>query len=114
MFLALSLLFEFTSLGLGLLVSTASQNQQQAMQLAIFVVIPQMILSGLIFPLASMPKAIQYFSYLLPFTYFVPIARGMFVKGQELALVAREALVLCGYFIAVVGLATLRFRKRLG
>lgn len=113
-FLALSLLFEFTALGLGLLVSTVSQNQQQAMQLAIFVIIPQLILSGLIFPLASMPRAIQYFSYLLPFTYFVPIARGMFIKGQSVALVAQQVWVLCGYFVVVVALATLRFRKRLG
>lgn len=113
-FLAISLLFEFTALGLGLLISTVSQNQQQAMQLAIFVIIPQLILSGLIFPLSSMPKAIQYIGHLLPFTYFVPIARGMFIKGQSLAFMAQQVWVLCGYFVVVVGLATLRFRKRLG
>lgn len=113
-FLLLSLLFELTALGLGLLISTVSENQQQAMQLAIFVIIPQLILSGLIFPLASMPKPIQWFSNLLPFTHFVPIARGMFIKGQDLAFVARPATILCVYAVVVVALATLRFRKRLG
>jgi ABC-2 type transport system permease protein len=112
-FLVLSLLLVLTTLGLGLLISTVAQNQMQAMQLAVFTIIPQILLSGLIFPLSSLPRVIQYVAYLLPFTHYVPIARGMFIKGQELALLQREALVLAAYAVVVVALATLRFRKRI-
>lgn len=114
LFLALTLLFLVTTLGLGLLVSTVAQNQQQAMQMALLVILPQILVSGLIFPLDSMPKAIQYVSYLLPFTHFVPITRGIFIKGQEFSLLTTQTAILAGYAVAVVTLATLRFRKRLG
>ncbi|HLO02198.1 MAG TPA: ABC transporter permease, partial [Symbiobacteriaceae bacterium] len=114
LFLALTLLFLVTTLGLGLLVSTVAQNQQQAMQMALLVILPQILVSGLIFPLESMPKAIQYVSYLLPFTHFVPITRGIFIKGQEFSLLTTQTGILAVYAVAVVTLATLRFRKRLG
>lgn len=114
LFIALTLLFLVTTLGLGLLVSTVAQNQQQAMQMALLVILPQILVSGLIFPLDSMPKAIQYVSYLLPFTHFVPITRGIFIKGQEFSLLTTQTGVLAFYAVAVVTLATLRFRKRLG
>jgi len=113
LFLGLSLLLVFTTLGLGLLLSTIAQNQQQAMQLAIFAILPQILVSGLIFPLSSLPKVIQYVAYALPFTHYVPIARGMFIKGQGLDLLGTEALILAGYAVVVVALASLRFRKRL-
>jgi ABC-2 type transport system permease protein len=114
LFLALTLLFLTTTLGVGLLISTVAQNQAQAMQLAMLTIFPQILVSGLIFPLASMPKAIQYVAQVLPFTHFVPIARGMFIKGQELSLLTKPVLVLTAYAIVVVTLASLRFRKRLG
>lgn len=114
LFLALTLLFLITTLGLGLLVSTVAQNQQQAMQMALLVILPQILVSGLIFPLESMPKAIQYVAYLLPFTHFVPITRGIFIKGQEFGLLTTQTGILAAYAVAVVTLATLRFRKRLG
>lgn len=112
-FLLLSLLLVFTTLGLGLLISTVAQNQQQAMQLSMFVIFPQILVSGLIFPLSSLPKAIQYIAYLLPFTHYVPIARGMFIKGQGLDLLWPQAAVLTFYAVAVVTAASLRFRKRI-
>jgi ABC-2 type transport system permease protein len=113
LFLGLSLLLVFTTLGLGLLLSTLAQNQQQAMQLALFVILPQILLSGLIFPLSSMPKVIQYVAYVLPFTHYVPIARGMFIKGQGLDLLWPQAVILAIYAVAVVTIASLRFRKRI-
>lgn len=114
LFIGLSLLLVFTTLGLGLLLSTVAQNQQQAMQLAMFSVFPQILVSGLIFPLASLPRWVQSIAYALPFTHYVPIARGMFVKGQGLDQLLTPALVLAGYAVAVLALASLRFRKRLG
>ncbi|WP_273379351.1 ABC transporter permease [Symbiobacterium thermophilum] len=113
LFILLSLLLVFTTLGLGLLISTVSQNQQQAMQLAMFTLMPQVLLSGLIFPLDSMPRVIQLIAYLLPFTHFVPIAQGMFLKGQGLDLLWPNAAVLAVYAVIVLGLATARFRKRI-
>ena len=112
-FLLLSLLLVFTTLGLGLLISTVAQNQQQAMQMALFAILPQILVSGLIFPLTALPKVIQYIAYVLPFTHYVPIARGMFIKGQGLDLLWPQALILAGYAVAVVALASLRFRKRI-
>ncbi|MFZ5814198.1 MAG: ABC transporter permease [Bacillota bacterium] len=112
-FMALSLLLVFTTLGLGLLLSTVAQNQQQAMQLALMTILPQVLVSGMIFPLSSLPKVIQYIAYVLPFTHYVPIARGMFIKGQEFELLWVPATVLAVYAVAVVALATVRFRKRL-
>ncbi len=113
LFLALSLLLVFTTLGLGLLVSTLAQNQQQAMQMAIMVIMPQVLVSGMIFPLTSLPRWIQVVAYALPFTHYVPIARGMFIKGQGLDLLWLPATVLAVYAVAVVTLASVRFRKRL-
>lgn len=113
LFLLLSLLLVLTTLGLGLLISTVSQNQQQSMQLALFAMVPQILLSGFIFPLDVMPKAIKAIAYLLPFTHFVPIAQGMFIKGQGLDLLWPQVTVLAAYAVVVVGLATARFRKRI-
>jgi len=114
LFMGLSLLLVFTTLGLGLLLSTVAQNQQQAMQLAMMIVMPQVLVSGMIFPLTSLPKVIQYIAYLFPFTHYVPIAKGMFIKGQDLSLLWVPATVLAFYSVAVVTVASLRFRKRLG
>ncbi|MFO7173393.1 MAG: ABC transporter permease [Bacillota bacterium] len=113
LFLGLSLLLVFTTLGLGLLLSTVAQNQQQAMQLAMMVVMPQVLISGMIFPLSALPAWIRYIAYALPFTHYVPIAHGMFIKGQGLDLLGRHAAVLALYAEAMVALASVRFRKRL-
>lgn len=113
LFVGLSMLLLFTTLGLGLLLSTVAQNQQQAMQLAMFTIFPQILVSGLIFPLISLPKWVQYIAYLLPFTHYVPIARGMFIKGQGLDQLLVPSLVLAFYAVAALVLASVRFRKRL-
>lgn len=114
LFLGLSLLLVFTTLGFGLLLSTVAQNQQQAMQLVLMTIMPQFVVSGLIFPLSSLPKVIQWIAHIFPFTYYVPIARGMFIKGQGLDLLWQPALVLAGYAVLMVVLSSLRFRKRIG
>lgn len=113
LFMALSLLLVFTTLGLGLLLSTVAQNQQQAMQLAMMVVMPQVLVSGMIFPLSSLPEVVRYIAYVLPFTHYVPIAQGMFIKGQDLSLLWVPATILAVYAVAVVTVASIRFRKRI-
>jgi ABC-2 type transport system permease protein len=106
-------LFLIGTLGMGLLISTVAQTQQQAMQMAVFIQLPQMLLSGLIFPLASIPWAIRWISYLFPLTYFLPIARGIMLKGIGLPDLWGETLMLTFMAVAFVGLAVARFRKTL-
>lgn len=106
-------LFLFVTLGLGVLVSQVSQNQGQAIQLAIMTLLPQVLLSGLIFPVESMAAGIRWIAYLLPLTYFIQVSRGVMVRGAPL-----EALVLPLGMLAVLGtvvfgLAVLRFRRDL-
>ena len=110
---AVSTFFLLTALGIGLLISTVSQNQQQAMQSAVFVLFPQILLSGLIFPLDAIPWAVRWVSYLLPLTYFIPVARGTFLKDTGLESLWDELLILAVYSVLVLTIASLRFRKRL-
>ena len=112
--LALSLLFILSTLGLGLLVSTVVQNQQQAMMAAAFgAMIPMVYLSGLIFPIENMPPAIQAVTYVIPLRYYAEIIRGVFLRGSGLGVLWPEATVLLGMGVAILTVASLRFRKRL-
>jgi ABC-2 type transport system permease protein len=72
-----------------------------------------MLLSGLIFPLASIPWAVRWISYLFPLTWFLPITRGIMLKGVGLADLWVQTLMLSFMAIAFVGLAAARFRKTL-
>jgi ABC-2 type transport system permease protein len=108
-----SLVFLVATLGLGLLISTVAQTQQQAMQIAVFIQLPQMLLSGLVFPLASMPWGVRWISYLLPLTYYVPVTRGLFLKGVGLDDLWPQTIGLLVMAVLFVGLAALRFRRTL-
>jgi len=112
--LALSGLFIMTTLGLGLLISTVSQTQQQAMMLSFFINPPFMLLSGFIFPIASMPEPMQYITYIIPLRYFLIIIRGIFLKGIGLEILWPQALALLAFGVTVLTLSAMRFRKRLG
>ena len=110
----LSGVFLLTTLGLGLLVSTVSRSQQQAMMTAVFfVMLPMIMLSGFVFPIENMPVPIRLLTYLMPLRYYFVIIRGLFLKGSGLAELWDEALILGGFGVAILGLAALRFRKRL-
>jgi ABC-2 type transport system permease protein len=105
--------FLLVTLGLGVLISTVSENQGQAIQLAFMTVLPQILLSGLIFPLASMPAAIRWISSVLPLTYFIQVSRGVMVRGAPLAALARPLLLLALLGLAVFGASVARFRRDL-
>jgi ABC-2 type transport system permease protein len=110
----LTQVFLLTTLGLGLLVSTVVQTQQQAMMATAFLLImPMVYLSGLIFPIENMPTVIQYVTYAVPVRYYNNIIRGVFLKGSGLAVLWPETLVLAVMGVAIMTLAALRFRKRL-
>ena len=108
-----ALLFLIATLGMGLLISTVARTQLQAMQMSVFVQLPQMLLSGLIFPLAAMPWGVRWISYLLPLTYFVSVARGVLLKGIGLADLWPETIGLAILAVTYVSVAALRFRKTL-
>ncbi len=108
-----ALLFLTATLGMGLLISTVARTQLQAMQMSVFVQLPQMLLSGLIFPLAAMPWGVRWISYLLPLTYFVSVARGVLLKGIGLADLWPETIGLAILAVTYVSVAALRFRKTL-
>ena len=108
-----ALLFLFVALGLGVLISSVSQNQGQAIQLSLLILLPQIMLSGLIFPLRSMAEGVRWIGYLLPLTYFVQISRGVMVRGAPLDALWQPFLYLAVLGIAVMALATLRFRRQL-
>jgi ABC-2 type transport system permease protein len=110
----LSLPMLVTLLGLGLFVSTVVSNQQQAMLSSMFLLmIPFIYLSGLMFPIENMPRFIQGITYAIPLRYYVPVIRGVFLKGSGLDVLWPEGLILCGFAVGIVTLASLRFRKRL-
>jgi ABC-2 type transport system permease protein len=108
-----ALLFLFVTLGIGVLISSVSENQGQAIQLALMTLLPQVMLSGLIFPLSSMPLGVRWIGYILPLTYFVEIARGVMVRGAPLGALWPSYVYLAIIGAVVFGLATLRFRRSL-
>ena len=109
----MGLAFLFVCLGMGLLVSTVSHTQQQAMQMAVFTLVPQILLSGFIFPLTGIPWAVRWIAYLAPLTYFLPISRGIFMRGEGLGDLWMWAVILVAYAVVVVCLAAWRFRRKL-
>ena len=109
-----SVLFLFVTLGIGVLISTVSENQGQAIQLAIMTLLPQVLLSGLIFPLESMAPGVRWLGYLLPLTYFNQIARGVMLKDAPLGSLLMPLGLLAALGLVVFGLAVLRFRRELG
>lgn len=111
---ALSGVFLISTLGLGLLVSTVSRTQQQAMMTSVFfVMLPMIILSGFVFPIENMPRLIQYATLLSPLRYYFLIVRGIFLKGAGMAELWDETLILFGIGVLILAVSALRFRKRL-
>ena len=102
-------------LGLGLLVSTLSHTQQQAMMISTFVfMMPQIYLSGFVFPIQNMPQIFQWITYAIPLRSYITILRGVFLKGAGLEVMWVEGLILVGLAIVILAFARLRYRVRLG
>ncbi len=96
--LAATALFLMTTIGVGLLISTAAGTQQQAMMSAFFFYFPAVLLSGFMFPVANMPRVVQWLTYVNPLRYFLVIIRGIFLKGVGAAVLWPQmaALALLG------------------
>jgi ABC-2 type transport system permease protein len=101
------------NLSMGLLISTRTQSQFQAMQMAFFVLLPSILMSGFMFPFAGMPKPIQYFAEILPLTHFLRLIRGVMLRGGSLGELWLDVAALLAFTFVMMMLAILRFRKRL-
>lgn len=110
---ALALLFISANLAIGLFFSTLARTQQQAMQMSFFFLLPNILLSGFMFPFEAMPRPAQWLAQGLPLTHFLRIVRGVVLKGSRFDDLAVEVLWLGAIFVALVAFASLRFRKKL-
>jgi ABC-2 type transport system permease protein len=108
-----AVLFLFVTLGQGVLISSVSENQGQSIQLAMMTVLPQVLLSGMIFPVESMAAGVRWIAYALPLTYFVEISRGVTLRGAPIDALWFPLTMLAVLGVAVFGLAMLRFRRQL-
>jgi len=106
------LLYLVSTLSVGLLISSASSTQQQAMMATLLFVLPSMMLGGVVYPVSNMPDWAQFLSDLLPIRYFVVMVRGSFLKGTGFALLWPEVLIMTGLGLALLVVAVFRFRKR--
>lgn len=103
--------FIAANLGIGLLISTAVKSQVQATQLGYFVMLPNILLSGFMFPRESMPEIAQWIGLALPLTYFLTVLRGILLKSAPLSAIWPETLALVTMATVLFSLSVLRFRK---
>jgi ABC-2 type transport system permease protein len=108
-----SLPFIVASLGVGLLVSAMVQNQAQAMQLGFLFLLPNILLSGFMFPRVAMPEPAQWIGAALPLTYFLTVLRGILLKGIGLDILWRETAILTAFAVGLVWVSVRKFRKGL-
>jgi len=108
-----SSLFLFSTLALGLLISTLCTTQQQAFSMNFFILNPFFILSGFSFPVSSMPKVLQWFTYINPLRYYLVVIRGTFLKGTGLNVLWPELAAMAAIAIILLATSILRFRKSL-
>jgi ABC-2 type transport system permease protein len=108
-----ALVFIVASLALGVLLSTLARSQFQAMQMAFFTFLPQILLSGFMFPYAGMPVAAQYAAEILPLTHFLRLIRGIMLRGADLTELWPSLASLGVFIVVMLGVAVSRVRKRL-
>ena len=110
---ALSTLFIAANLSIGYTFSTLAQNQLQAVQMAMMFFLPNILLSGFMFPFAGMPVWAQWVGECLPLTHYIRIVRGIMLKGADLADLQRDGLWLAGLMLIAMIIAVSRFRQTL-
>lgn len=110
---AAALIYIVAALSLGVLLSTLAKTQFQSMQLAFFTFLPQILLSGFMFPFAGMPVPAQWLAEVLPLTHFIRLVRGIMLRDASLFELWPDAAALAAFTLAVMSIAVLRFRKRL-
>ena len=111
--LVLSGLFLISNLGVGLLISTITSTQQEAIIVAIFYNLPSIFLSGFIYPVAAMPRVLQFVSLAIPLRYYLIVVRGIVLKGVGMPALWPEVIALSIFAAVVITSAATRFKKRL-
>jgi ABC-2 type transport system permease protein len=111
---ALVMVFLVGTMSLGIVISVAAKNQLLANQMAMILTFaPSFLLSGFVFPISNMPRAVQIVTYLVPARFLITILRGIYLKGVGLEILAGEALLLTAFAVAMVALANALFKKKL-
>ena len=108
-----AILFLLCMLGVGLLISTVSSTQQQAMVTSFFFIMPAITFSGFGFPISTMPQWLQYLTYLSPLRYFLVVLRGTYLKGVGMEILWPQMLAMAAMGISLLLIAVFRFRKAL-
>ncbi|MEG6616649.1 ABC transporter permease [Peptococcaceae bacterium 1198_IL3148] len=109
----LTLFFITASLGIGILISNIAKNQMQAMQMSFFILLPSIMLSGFLFPIAAMPQFIQYLSNIIPLTYYLTIIRGIVLKGIGFSYLVPQVMALLTFTVVLLGLSIVKFKKKI-
>jgi ABC-2 type transport system permease protein len=105
--------FIAANLSLGLLISTVTHTQFQAMQVTVFILMPSILLSGFMFPFDGMPIVAQYIGEVLPTTHFIRLTRGIMLREAQLSEIASDFYYLIGFTIVAMSIAARRFAKSL-
>lgn len=113
LFYAISLAFIVANLGLGLLISTVAGTQREAMMIGYFFILPNILLSGFIFPREAMPTLAQWIGWLFPLTFYLEVLRGIVLRGVGLGALWQHTLILTGFAVLLIGVSVARFRKKL-
>ncbi len=113
LFYGIALLFIVASLAMGLFISTLVRTQQQAMQASFFFVLPNILLSGFMFPRQAMPALFQWIGAFLPLTHFLKVLRGILLKGVGVPELWREMAILLAFALLLIALSVRRFQKTL-
>jgi len=112
--IAVSTLFIFTSLALGILISTVTNDQQTAMMISMFaLMLPTILLSGFIFPVDNMPKILQWITVIIPPKYYINAIKDIMLKGSGIAYIWKDVAVLTGMTLFFIGVSIKKFKIRL-
>ncbi|MDH7479322.1 MAG: ABC transporter permease [Syntrophomonadaceae bacterium] len=109
----LTMFFITASLGLGIMISNLARNQMQAFQMAFFVMLPSIMLSGFLFPRDGMPRIIYYLGEIIPLTYYLDIIRGIVLKGIGFSYLVGQVTMLLVFSVVFLIISTARFKKRI-
>lgn len=112
LFYALTFFYVVASLSLGIMISCFAQNQTQALQMSIFIILPSVLLSGFVFPIESMPAGFRYLGECFPITYYISLSRQIILKGGGMEYVWKDTLALIIYIAVVFTAAVQMFKKR--
>lgn len=114
LFYTLTFFYVVANLSLGIMISTFAQNQMQALQLSIFILLPSILLSGFVFPIEAMPFGFRLLGECFPITYYIRLSRQIILKGGGLAYVWKDTAMLCLYIAVMFSTSVKMFKKRFG